>query len=86
MERSREKDTPVLTCPLVDPRERPASGRRKHAGFTLVGLISIPILSIALFSMVALVTRVVALQADLKEKEEASLEAASVLKGSNPPS
>ena len=43
-------------------------------------LISILILSIALFSMVALITRVVALQADLKDREGASLAAASELK------
>lgn len=82
MERGREKDRPVLTRQFEGPGGRLASGAKgKQAGFTLVEvLISILILSIALFSMVALVTRVVALQADLKEKEEASLEAASVLK------
>ncbi len=54
---------------------------RKQRGFTLVEtLISILILSIALFSMVALITRVVALQTDLKDREGASLEAASALK------
>lgn len=54
---------------------------RKQRGFTLVEtLISILILSIALFSMVALITRVMALQVDLREKEEASLAAASALK------
>ncbi|HPC75638.1 MAG: prepilin-type N-terminal cleavage/methylation domain-containing protein [Thermovirgaceae bacterium] len=83
MARIREKVPPVLTNLFEGPRERPAYGaKRKRAGFTLVEvLISILILSIALFSMVTLVTRVVALQTDLKEKEEASLEAASVLKG-----
>jgi len=82
MERGREKDRPVLTRQFEGPGGRLASGAKgKQAGFTLVEvLISILILSIALFSMVALVTRVVALQADLKDREGASLAAASALK------
>jgi len=82
MARVREKVPPVLTHLFEGLRERPGTGAKgKQGGFTLVEvLISILILSIALFSMVALVTRVVALQADLKDREGASLAAASALK------
>ena len=54
---------------------------RKLKGFTLVeSLVSILILSIALFSITAIVTGAVALQINLKGKEEAMIKAASELK------